>query len=482
MTEGAVSIGTAAADVSGVRHFAAGTADADAVQVVAQTNVTQSLVAGGWFTGTVPMRATAVARRRQPTAGFSLGSFLVSVNSGDVDILNQLLGGMLGSGLNLQLVSYQGLAAAHVTLGGLVQGAQLAGVSLAAGTVQGLLNAQVSIADLVNIMLHAVDSSDPAYTALDQLLIAAGGNAGTFRLGDLIQVTATDPNSGQDAIINVGTLLTAGIQMADKQRAISLPITMTLPANMGSAHLWLYIIEPPHVAVGPPGQDTNGQWRTQATTAQVRFQSDVTVTNLPLPLVNVSGTISVWGSAASANGHLASIRCASMAQPTNDAGIGVTTSIADIGVGRFNDITAGSGTSPSQLSVTAAGIPVATVTLSGDANASDGQSHSLDFASTPSTLPMTQTVGTNVDAALAASINSLSSLTPGVTVLTPPGLPVGVTTSALQQEIQDSVLSPALSALNTGLLSQLLRALGVNLGGADVELIEVDDDATRLVI
>lgn len=481
---GAVTIGTVATDGAGIRQFTASdVAQADAVQISARANVVKSLIAGGMFAGTVPLHAVAIAQRRQPTAGFSLGSFLVSVNSGDVDVLNQVMGGLLGSGVALQLVSYQGLASAQVTLGGLVQGAQLAGISLTAATVQGLLDAQVSIADLINIMVHAVDSSDPAYAALNQLLVAAGGNAGTFRLGDLIQVTATDPQSAQGAVINVGTLLTAGMQMADQHHAISIPITMSLPAGVGSAQLSLAVIEPPVIAIGPPGRDEAGNWRTQAHTAQVRFSVDTTL-NVAVSGVTVTGNFGLAGEVARADGYLQSIRCASMADPGNHVTIGVATAPAAVSLGSYPDIANSNAVASSPaltITFTDLGLLVTTTaSVAANAFATGMAAQEVAFdndAAHP--LPLKASVGSDVDTALANAIQSVSdSLT--VTVTPVAGLPVGAAT--LGQTITQSILAPTLTALDTGLLSPLLRALGINIGGADVELLEVNDAAAQLLI
>src|SRR5690606_28739058 len=57
--------------------------------------------------------AHAVASQDEPMAGFSIGSGLASLDDG---VLNQVLGGLLGTSVSLDLVSYQGLATTSISV------------------------------------------------------------------------------------------------------------------------------------------------------------------------------------------------------------------------------------------------------------------------------------------------------------------------------------------------------------------------------
>lgn len=471
---GAVLLGTATADANGVRQFTStAAADADAVQVTATATVLKSIVAGGWFAGNTQLTAVAVARR-QPWGDFSLGSFLASVNSNDVVVLNQIFGGLLHSSINLQLVSYQGLAAAQVSVADLVQGARLS-----AGNVQGLLDTQVTIAGLVTIMLNAVGASSAAYDALSTVLAAAGANSTTLRIGDLIQVTVTDPKTVTGASINVATLLSAALQLANRQNALSIPITLSLPAGMSNAVLRLYVVEPPVIASGPPGKDGNGNWRTHARTSQARFDVDVSV-DVPVDLVTVTGNFDVSGSLASATGALDTMQCASIANLGSVVTIDVATGIAQLGMGRYDDITnATSVINPSPaLTVSSLGVAVATVGVSATTQIASAQSQSVMFtvdAGHP--LPQTATVGSDVDTDLT---NAIQTLTASLQLTV---MPTTYNAGTLTQDLNQTLLSPALSAIDTGLLSPLFRALGIHFGGADVELVDMNrEDTAELIL
>lgn len=476
----AVLLGTAGADPNGVRQFT-GTApaDADAAQVTATATVLKSLVAGGWFAGNTRLTAVAVARRH-PWGNFKLGSFLASVNSGDVPVLNQLFGGLLGATVDLQLVSYQGLAAAQLTVGDLVRGA-----NLSAGNVRDFLDIRVTIAGLITIMLNALDTSNAAYQALNQLLPLAGANSTTIRIGDLIQLTTSAPDTVAAASLNVGTLLSGGIQLANQHRAISIPVTVNLPAGMSNATLALYLVEAPVLAAGEPGKDSTGNWRTQARTAQLRFAVNAAL-NAPVGPVTVIGNFGIAGSAASASGALATMRCGSLADLSNVVTIEVMTGIAQLGVGSYADITDGTVINPNTaLTVKSLGVDVATIDIAATLQASSAQGQQTVFnvdAARP--LPQTATVGTDAATALNTAVQSLAdSLRLSVTVLPlTAGLPLGYDSATLTQDVNQTLLQPALAAFDSGLLAPVFSALGVRFGGADVELVDINREDTAALI
>lgn len=477
----AVLLGTAQTDANGSRQFVStAPADADAAQVTATSTVLKSIIAGGWFAGTTQLTSVAVARRH-PWGDLQLGSFLVGINTGDVVLLNQLFGGLLGSNVNLQLVSYQGLAAAQVTIGDLVRGA-----NISAGNVQDFLDTRVTIAGLITIMLNALDTSSAAYQALNQLLPLAGANSNTLRIGDLIEVTASDPNAVAAASVNIAALLSGGLQLANQRRAISVPVNVSLPTGVSNASLSLYLIEPPVTAAGEPGKDDTGNWRTQARTAQLRFAVNVAI-NAPVGPVNVAGNVGIFGSAANASAALATMRCGSMADLSNVITVDVTTGIAQLGVGSYADIADGTVINPNPaLSVQSLGVAVATVDVTATLQAASAEAQNTIFdvdAAHP--LPQTATVSTDAVTALNTAAQSLAdSLRLSVTVLPlTAGLPLGYSSTALTQDVNQTLLQPTLSALKTGVLAPLLNALGARFGGADVELVDINrEDTAELML
>src|SRR5438093_13023268 len=91
-----------------------------------------------------------------PHATYSVASTVVSLDTPTSPLLNSVLKGMLGSAVNLNLVSYQGLAAGSVTLGPIW-------TALGLGTADQILNSQVSVRNFLNATATALNNQgDPA--------------------------------------------------------------------------------------------------------------------------------------------------------------------------------------------------------------------------------------------------------------------------------------------------------------------------------
>ena len=87
----------------------------DGVEVLARGSVSYNFQPGGSSTG-----RSAVAMR-QAAAGLEIGTSLGTIDTSQATMLNRVFGLFGGnSGMNLSLVSWQGLASANVTLGDLV--------------------------------------------------------------------------------------------------------------------------------------------------------------------------------------------------------------------------------------------------------------------------------------------------------------------------------------------------------------------------
>jgi uncharacterized membrane protein len=472
--------------VAGVRQFTAtGSAAATAVQVTATAEVVRSLVAGGWYGGTLTLQAVAVAQR-EPLAGFWVGSFLASVDSEDATVLNGVLGGMLGSAISLSAVSYEGLAAADITLEQLITGAQLAGVSLAANSVEGLLATNVTVADFLSIVATALsaDGDATAAAAVDDMSAAATA-PDTISIGDVLNVTADNPETALDSEVNAYALGSAALQLAREGQTISMPVSATLPLGLGAVDVSLGIIEAPQVAVGPPGRDENGNWKTEASTGQVQLQIDAPITVNLLGLVDVSLTLSVAAEAARTNAWLASIQCASVNQAAHQVVIGAQPGIATLDVGHYTDIDdPNSAREPvtATVTLTATGAPLTSIEISATTELSSGQQDLHYEVSVATPLPQQQTVGTELASALGNATQSLAgSLSTGMETNPPVNLPLSGLTSALIESELATALAPLLTALDEAVLDPVMRALGVNLGGADIELFDVETDESRLV-
>lgn len=492
---GAVLLGVVTTDSNGIRQFT-GTADAaaSAVQVTARKQVVRSLVAGGWYGGTVSLQAVGVAQR-EPLAGFWAGSFLASVDSEDATVLDGVLSGLLGSSVSLDAVSYQGLVDADLTLAQLIDGAALAGVSLSADGVDGLLDTQVTVADLLSIMAAALGAEgDATAAAAINDLQAAATLAGTIRIGDLLDVAVDNPDAALESGVNVYALGSAALQLAREGQTLNMPVTATLPLVGGAVDVSMHITDAPRIAVGPPGRDEDGNWKTAVSTAQMQLQIDVSVTDAPLftvllGVVNASVDLSVATEVARTDAWLAGIRCAGATHLEHRVTIGAAPGAARLALGRYAD--PGDPDTliedATEAEITLATTPIATVAISAQAVMSGDGARDLDFLvyrdpeNPPHlNLPLRQTVATPLASALDGATQDLAeSLIVDPELL---GAPVpGVTDAAIRDALRTVVLEPVLTALDEAVLLPVFRALGINLGGADVELFRLDADESRLV-
>nr|WP_309600578.1 pilus assembly protein TadG-related protein [Brucella anthropi] len=153
------------------KRFVAGGTSPDAVRVrLARPG---NLYFGQAFINRPALGATGMAATKAEAA-FSIGSRLLSLNT-DQSVLNGLLGGLLGTTLNLKLVDYNALAATDINLLGFLD--KLAPkVGLTAGTYNQLLNTDVSVGMLASVMAEVTTSNPAAKAALTLL----GKNAGAL--------------------------------------------------------------------------------------------------------------------------------------------------------------------------------------------------------------------------------------------------------------------------------------------------------------
>ena len=490
----AVLLGTVSTDTHGVRQFVStAEAAASAVQVTARREVVRSLVAGGWYGGTVSLQAIGVAQRL-PRAGFWVGSFLAAVDSEDAAALDAVLGQMLGSAISIDAASYEGLFNADMTVAQLIDGAALAGISLQANTVAGLLASEVTVSDFLSIMAAALGAGgdDTAAAAINEMATAAV-TLETLTVGDLLNVTADDPESARDAAVNAYALGTAALQLAREGETLNAQMTTALPLGVGLVDMSWHITEAPRLAIGPPGTDQSGAWKTAASTAQVQLQIDVSVSDAPLfpvglDMVGATLDVPIAVEAARADAWLANIRCASAAQPVHRVGVGVAPSIVRVSLGHFGDMSdPGSLLTGASADIRLLGSSIATATISQDTETGPASAEELQFEirqtdEDPPTfdLPQRESVGSPLAASLNGTTQSLAdSLTADAELI---GVPVpGVSKPEIDDRLTSEVFDQLIPALDEAVLEPVFRALGIYLGGADVEVVSLTRDEARLL-
>ncbi|MCW3479230.1 TadG family pilus assembly protein [Neisseriaceae bacterium JH1-16] len=257
-------------------------ASSNAVQVHLQRSVPYFFVVGG----SRVITADATAKVTNVDA-FTLGTGVASLNQG---LVNSLLNGLLGSNLNLSLVSYQGLADANINLSALA-------TQLGVGTAQGLLATNIDIQDFVVAMAKVLQQTDTVDASVLQTIGLQIPRGMKINLGNtpttpgLLQVDTVNPNSVLNASVNVLNALVVAAEIAQVGKA---PVTVGTGLNLGglaTVNVQAAIIQPPVLAAGEPGLDASGNPRTSAHSAQVRLFLKISLLN-DIPL-GIPGLLSV---------------------------------------------------------------------------------------------------------------------------------------------------------------------------------------------
>ncbi len=468
-----VRVGQVSTGGGGVRDFTETAIEsATAVSVLASKTVPSSLFAGGTFGADTTLQAAAVAER-DALAGFSVGSMLLSVSDSEAALINNLLGGVLGSPVGLDVLSYEGIAATQLSLGELVD------ASGSVGNVDELLNADFSMAELLNLYADAVSASDAADVAVANgmdTLIAANVSDLTANFGDIVAVTSENPEDAANADVNLMDLITTSALVANGSEAINLPLAVNLPGDLLNLNSSLAVTQAPQIAIGPPGRDEDGNWRTQVRTAQVELDTDIQST-VDLNVAGLTGAeanldLRLEVEVAQGRGWLRSIQCGNINNNQSLVTIGAQPGVAQLNLTQATDSTAGAAAIDVTAIVLFVRVPVADIELGLNASLQNPTATDLVYQVNPlddSDLPQTQTASTAPGQAIS---NLPDNLQTDVTLLGAVSLPLLDT--LIEDALLDQILTPLISELGMATIDPLLSTLGIEIGAMDVKLISVE--------
>lgn len=258
------------------RSYEAGVAGRNAIRIAATLTTRPSLVEAMLGDTTATLRAEAVAQRPADNiATFSVGSRLLKADG------SGLLGTLLGPGLDVTAVGYEGLANASVSLLDLID------LAADAGTAQGLVDGvSLNLAQLANISELQALSRDES---LSESTLSAGVELFAeaielfIDLGldsiELAEVVLVDPAAEESALnAQVGLLsLLEAMAFVGNGRFLQVEDLGVDLGLLGGLDVVLEVIEPPRIAIGPIGCANGsqgacgGQWQTEARTAQVKL-------------------------------------------------------------------------------------------------------------------------------------------------------------------------------------------------------------------
>ncbi|WP_197333645.1 hypothetical protein ACEQUB_p01524 (plasmid) [Ralstonia syzygii] len=449
---------------------ASGNAGCSGTVNAAQVTLTQN-VPYFFSVGQRALTATAIAKNTA-IVSFSLGSGLASTNTG---LLNPVLGALLGNSnpLSLDLVSYQGLANTTIHVSDLM-------AALNVGTVQQLIASQVSLSQLVSAVVSAggqngltgvsvgtVLASNTLVIGplLRNTLINVGNSTGTPGVLQFLAQAGND-QSVLNAQLNVLDLVTTAAQIANNQNAVAISTGLTLPGLLATT-LNLKIIQPPVIAIGPPGKDASGNWMTQASAGQVRLGVNVSASVLGVATINVPIGVVVAG----ANAHAVDAYCP---VPRTNLSADIAGTISPVssciaaGADAVASGTLNCGSASAAPLLSTLGIPVASIYSNPPASGSVAFGSDTPYSGLQIAVGQTQRV-TATSGFFSALLSSNSNLK--VTVL---GL-LPVSLSAITGELS------TVGSILDSLLVPVLELLGVQLGYADIKVLSVNCDAVELV-
>jgi uncharacterized membrane protein len=358
-----------------------------------------------------------------PEDGFSVGSYLASLNSQQSGVLNAILS-TLGTSVNLSAASYAGLTNTDVTVqqlitasGGTLTPGNVLSTSLPASSWLSILKTAVNTEkSALNCAATPTPSACVAYPALQALSFGGSG----VTLCQLVTINGPGcggvlPEAGLSASLDVLQTLTTEAELANGTNAINVQSALGI-TGVGAATLGLQVVSPPQLAYGPAG--------TIATSAQV-------TADLKLSGGSLSGTLDIPLTGALGTATLNSISCSQTNNSYTSSAIAASSNTAT-------------------AAVTLGGASIGTLTIGGASQTS--------YAFPSSYLPPNAST-------LQANTNPISSAT---TTPTFSGTATGFAATLLT-----STLPPV--------LGPVLRAAGVSAGGVSVADLNYNCGAVSLV-
>lgn len=454
-------------------YFVAGapaTGDYNAVRVQLERDVPYFMVFNGSTARRIRAEATAAGR---PVDAFAVGSGLFGLS--DASPVNRLLSAMLGTSVNLSLVSYQGLASARFRLLDLVEAAPLN-----LGTVDELLASNVRLGDLLLASANAMSASDAASASVLQALALQAPNV-NIAMADLLAVDSPTSAAAGEARLSAFDVLMTAAQIANRNNFLDLGTMINVP-GVANVSMQAVLIEPPQIAVGGVG--------ATARTAQLRARLNIQALNTTLGLVSLSALnlpVVLEGMPASAT--LRSMRCGATAESSN-VGIDATSGVLRACVSGVTTANLGTAATPCSTpatltQVSVLGVGLVSVRGSASVDLTDPGVESLKFGAEG---PAGSTVDGSVqriDSAPASTVgNALGTLVGDLTLSTQPavlGALINPTLNAVDSLLTSTLANPTLTAALDAQLAPVLRLLGVSVGFADVHQIDLRCSRTDLV-
>ncbi|QRI65237.1 hypothetical protein JQ506_09800 [Shinella sp. PSBB067] len=456
-------------DIAPEDRFTPADAEADAARVTLSRPA--DLFVAGVFMPQSPLLSATGSASRTKIAAFSIGTRLASLNEG---ILNALLGQLLGTSLSLKVMDYRALVDADLSVQPFLK-AVATQLNLTAGTYEEVLNAGITMPQLLASMRAVEGLSGPVRSALHAIEKAAAGSKVKLPLTRILNI---DPKKGVavttggdwEMSVNALQMVTAAAALANGRNQVALDTGITLPGLAGvtvSLAIGEPPVETPPHRLGAPGSAVRS--------AQTRLAVEVGIDGLAA-LAGLRVKLPLYVEVAASEAKLADIRCLGGATTNANVSVDAVPGVAELAVGKVD---------PSVLSdfsdeprVRKARL-VDTALLSIDALA-HGEVKNL----TKTRLTYTPT---EIAAKATKSVSTRDTLTSAIKSLLG-DLDVEVNIKLLNLALNTSLVTKALASTLTTvtpaideLLYNLLLAVGVKIGEADIRVTGVRCQRPALV-
>lgn len=507
MTVGLGTIST----VANKRVFSNAT-EFQSVQVTLTRSVPAALFAGSLFND-ITLTATAVAER-DIIATLSAGNAALSVDSERSAALDAVLGGLLGSAINLSVASYEGLLEGTLTFGELIAELSGAGLLGAAASLRDLSDLDLTLAQFLTALGNALTvngGSSAAIDAVDEMLnqaIASGASGDTIDLNSVLSVDDDYAGSSQanDSAFTPLQLITASLMEINLGDTVNLNLsldTASIPlinevfGNTLNQTVSLVIQSVPTIATGRFGYDTDGVPRTLAEAAALDLLTSVhldfgpgssgLLNALLGSLLTVEGDISISATSTDTEAWLDQVsQCPRLLSRDFDFTVSSSPGIATV------DLHGANPADPASLSVDLSllglGLVRTTVGIAGSLPLNNGSDETIPFSvdlSQPDALPTEEgTSSTSLSNAITNGITSAGSSLVGSISATFLGFPITLSTGNQSTLVNNLLLAlaPLLGGVAELTLDPLLDALGIAVGEVRVQVLDVEEGRGELML
>lgn len=418
-----------------------------------------------------PVLSAQGLARVTPEVSFSLGSRLASLDGG---IANAVLGTLLGTTLSLSVLDYNRLAAARVDVFAFLDALAM-DLDIDALSYDDILAAQAGSGKIAGALARVVNGSEKAL--LHTISLAGPGNpvrlGKLFDLGRLGRLHLEEAPPGVVGELSVLDILSAAAALANGTRQAHLSLGNSAP-GIAAFEIDLALGEPPQsggwFAMGPGG--------TMVRTAQVRLRLAL---RLLAGSVVSNGVINLplWLDVAPAQARVAGATCPSATQPLGTAAIAVLPGVLTLAIGALPDATMLDFGAPPPL-VPVKLIDGIVVNVTGSARIALAQTTPivLEFSSAEIAAGALKTARSQT---LAASLTGslLNELKLKVTIDLLNILSIGLNAEGIAKAV-GTLLAPLAAPIDK-VVSNLLHALGIGLGEADIRVYGVSCTDVALV-